>query len=210
MRRHTVGRVAADRGRRRSWRPLEYDPRFVVFEFASNLILRKEQVEIIRKRRLEDESDSPAHVQQLIMGAGKTTTISPLLALLLADGQTLVLQVVPPALLTFSRAVMREKFSSVIAKPVNTFRFDRASEVNDLLLKKLQTARDRRAVVCATPTALKSFALKFIELANDIDELQGSAPSRTRAASWRARSRRWGRRGCASATSTSRTTPTAT
>ena len=61
---------------------------------------------------------------------------------------------VPPALLTFSRAVLRERFSSVVSKPVYTFAFERALEVSDQLLLKLTTAVSRRAVVCTTPAAL--------------------------------------------------------
>lgn len=40
-----------------------------------------------------------------IMGAGKTTVIAPLLALMLGDGESLVLSVVPKALLDMSRNV---------------------------------------------------------------------------------------------------------
>lgn len=39
----------------------------------------------------------------MIMGAGKTTVVGPLLALILGDGRRLVAQVVPHALLEFSR-----------------------------------------------------------------------------------------------------------
>ena len=46
-----------------------------------------------------------SHCEQMIMGGGKTTVVGPLLALLLGDGKTLVMQVVPAALLEFSRQV---------------------------------------------------------------------------------------------------------
>lgn len=42
-----------------------------------------------------------SHCEQMIMGGGKTTVVGPLLALLLADGASLVIQVVPAALLEF-------------------------------------------------------------------------------------------------------------
>ena len=48
--------------------------------------------------------------QQMIMGAGKTTVVGPLLAMLLANSGTLMLEVVPPALLDFSAGVLRERF----------------------------------------------------------------------------------------------------
>ena len=41
-------------------------------------------------------------VRQMIMGAGKTTVIAPILALMLADGESLVFNVMPAALLEHS------------------------------------------------------------------------------------------------------------
>ena len=96
--------------------------------------------------------------------------VGPLLALLLGDGKTLVVQVVPAALLEFSRAVMRECFSSALmSKPVYTFRFDRQTAISPGLVRKLRLARDARAVVCSTPTAIKSFFLKLVEAAHILD-----------------------------------------
>ncbi len=37
-------------------------------------------------------------VKQMLMGGGKTTVVGPLLALMLADGERLVVQTMPPAL----------------------------------------------------------------------------------------------------------------
>jgi hypothetical protein len=51
--------------------------------------------------------------------------------------ETLVVQVVPPALLNFSRAVLRERFSSIIQKPVYTFQFARGTAVTPILFQKL-------------------------------------------------------------------------
>lgn len=65
----------------------------------------------------------------MIMGAGKTTVVGPLLAMLLADSNTLIMEVVPPALLDFSAGVLREKFGSAVRKPVFTFTFDRYKKV---------------------------------------------------------------------------------
>ena len=96
----------------------------------------------------------------------QTTVVGPLLALLLADGKRLVMEVVPKALLDFSRAVMRERFSAVIMKPVYTFSFGRATPASPALLAKLKRAAETRAVVVSSPTALKSFALRLVELSH--------------------------------------------
>jgi hypothetical protein len=79
-----------------------------------------------------------------------------------------VCEVVPPALLDFSAGVLRERFSAGIRKPVFTFSFDRYNTVTPQLLCKLQTARNLRAVVVSTPSAVKSFMLKFLEICHNL------------------------------------------
>ena len=52
------------------------------------------QVQIVRDfMAAATDTKVRCQVQQMIMGAGKTTVVAPLLALLLADQQTLVMQV---------------------------------------------------------------------------------------------------------------------
>jgi len=141
----------------------DLDPRFLLFEYCHGLLLRQPQVQLVRKL-IGDMNEGRSVCHQMIMGAGKTTVVGPLLAMLLADSNTLVMEVVPPALLEFSAGVLREKFGSAIRKPVFTFQFDRYKTVTPQLLLKLVTARSLRAVVVASPTSIKSFMLKFIEI----------------------------------------------
>lgn len=106
---------------------------------------------------------------QLIMGAGKTTVVAPLLALMLASSSTLFVRsapgdarsvvlsslrwrrhphshrdadsVVPPSLLAFAQAIFRERFSTLIQKPVFTFVFDRSTGA-PLILREKNAQRD--------------------------------------------------------------------
>ena len=55
----------------------------------------------------------------MLMGGGKTTVVPPLLCLMLGDGAARAAGRAP-ALLEFSRGVMRSTFNSVITKPVVT------------------------------------------------------------------------------------------
>lgn len=103
-------------------------------------------------------------VKQMIMGAGKTCVVCPLLTLMLGDGSNLIVQVVPPALLDFSRSVMRSTFSSIMHKRIYTLSFDRSSEIDPALLKKLVNAKVTRGVVITTPTTVKSIMLKVRKL----------------------------------------------
>lgn len=101
------------------------DPRFLVFEYGFDLLLRARQVEMVRSF-VGAAHAGESRVQQMIMGAGKTTVIGPLLTLLLADGARLVAQVMPSALLEMSRHVLRKCFTCpLLPKRVYTLSFDR-------------------------------------------------------------------------------------
>lgn len=86
-----------------------------------------------------------------------------------ADGKSLVTQVVPHALLDFSRGVMREKFAAVVRKPVFTFSFSRGTPITRDLYMKLCKARDSKAIICANPTSVKSFMLKYVEMMRHLE-----------------------------------------
>lgn len=116
----------------------ELDPRFLHFEFSHGLVLRLSQVQLVLLL-LQDMAGNRSVCHQMIMGAGKTTVVGPLLAMLLANASTLIFEVVPPALLDFSAGILRERFSAGIKKPIFTFSFDRYTTVSPMLLSKLQT-----------------------------------------------------------------------
>ena len=80
-------------------------------------------------------------------------------------------QVVPSALLEFSRDIMRARFSAIVTKAVYTFTFDRFTEVTPDFYRKLLKARDMGAIVVTTPAAVKSFALKLLEAMHDLDRI---------------------------------------
>lgn len=145
-----------------------YDPRYLVFEFAYNLLLRDSQVKLIETfNRHVKRGQSLCH--QMIMGAGKTTVVSPLLSLLLADGNRLIVQIVPQALLQFTRSVLRERFSAVIRKGVYTLHFSRYDSATPDLYMKILQAKDSRSIILMTPTTLKSLFLKSIQLLHALD-----------------------------------------
>ena len=149
----------------------EVDPRFLLFEYCHGLLLRESQVNLVHKLLGEVEAGrSVCH--QMIMGAGKTTVVGPLLSMLLANATTLVFEVVPSALLDFSAGVLRERFGAAIRKPIFTFTFDRYNQVTPQLLAKLRTARNLRAVVVSTPSSIKAFMLKFIETCHNLNRQQ--------------------------------------
>ena len=52
-----------------------YDPRFLLFEFTWNILLRKSQVRMVRDY-IHNILHGQSAVKQMIMGAGKTTVVS--------------------------------------------------------------------------------------------------------------------------------------
>lgn len=64
---------------------------------------------------------------------------------------------------------MREKFSAVVRKPVFTFSFNRSTPITRDLYMKLCKARDSKAIILSTPTSVKSFMLKFVEMMRHLE-----------------------------------------
>ncbi len=93
-----------------------------------------------------------------------------MLALLLANKGTLCVEVVPKALLDFSRETMRSRFTAIIQKPIYTFNYERFSPITPEMYTRLLQARDRQAIVMTHPSAIKSLALKFLEFVHHLDK----------------------------------------
>eukprot|EP00457_Paulinella_chromatophora_P000002 gb/GEZN01000002.1/.p1 GENE.gb/GEZN01000002.1/~~gb/GEZN01000002.1/.p1 ORF type:complete len:6816 (+),score=1425.09 gb/GEZN01000002.1/:114-20561(+) len=153
---------------------LVFDPRFLIFEFTWNLLLRKKQVEIV-DNFVATLRTGRSMVKQMIMGAGKTTVVAPLLALILADGKSLVLSVVPRALLEMSRKRMRETFATIMQKRIYTLNFERSTMVSRSLHQSLENAIRNRGIVVATPTSVKSIMLSFVETLGNLRKAKESA-----------------------------------
>ena len=153
---------------------VEFDPRLLIFEFIHNVLLRKAQVQLIRQFQAAIKSGA-SRCHQMIMGAGKTTVIGPMLVMLLEDEKGLITQVCPGPLLDFSRDVMRSRFSAVITKPVYTFTFDRFMQPSYEILRNLLKAKATGGVVMSSPTSIKAFALKFVECIATLEQEERGA-----------------------------------
>jgi hypothetical protein len=156
-----------------------YNPQYITFEFSSGFALRKRQVEIVEdivRRARRGESS----VHQMIMGAGKTTMIMPLIALALADGTRLVTAVVPGPLLDMSTTVLRSRFGAIFPKVLSHMTFNRATggelDATIKLFNRVMAAILAGGVLMTTPEAIKSLYLKFVELQLTNEELGASTP----------------------------------
>ena len=153
------------------------------FRFIKEIVLRPRQVELCEtlRCRMQDFDRPQSAVHQMIMGAGKTHVVTPLLALLLADSKCLVTVVVPRSLLELSRSKLRETFSSVVPRFVFTLNFERLPQLHcdidhlaaegiteysaaALLGSKLDRIRSLSGLCVTTPDAVKSVELSFVDL----------------------------------------------
>jgi hypothetical protein len=153
------------------------------FRFIKEIVLRPRQVELCETLRFRMQGfDQPrSAVHQMIMGAGKTHVVTPLLALLLADSKSLVTVVVPRSLLELSRSKLRETFSTVVPRFVFTLNFERLPQLHSdidhlsadgiseystaaMLGNKLDRIRCLSGICITTPDAVKSVELSFIDL----------------------------------------------
>jgi len=108
-----------------------------------------------------------SRITQARMGMGKTACVSPLCCLFMANGRSVVAQVVPSALLAQTQSLLSETFAQVIPKRVVTLDFDRSCaddpEALQALLAKIEATGRDRGVLITTASALKSMELLFVE-----------------------------------------------
>jgi hypothetical protein len=141
---------------------LIFDPRFAVFEFTQGLLLRASQVALCREFLSSVRSGTPL-VKQMIMGGGKTTVVAPMLALMLGDGERLVVITMPLALLEQSKATLRSAFATVLKKRVSTLVVERSSVIDWSTVDKLTQTKRQRGMLLCTAQSLKSLQLKLLE-----------------------------------------------
>ena len=112
---------------------------------------------------LKEAKAGASAVKQMIMGAGKTTVVSPLLCLFLADTTRLVCLVVPGSLFGFTRSILASVFSTIVQKEVVALQCDRSTELELRLPQKLARAKARGHVVIAKPQDVKAMMLRLVE-----------------------------------------------
>jgi len=146
---------------------IQFDPRFLSFEFTSGYMMWERQTQLIRDF-YNAAMNGSSETQQMIMGDGKTTVVGPMLTLMLGGARGVTV-VCPRALIVQTKQIMRQIFSAPLTpKPVLTLKFDRGhdSRVSALraVREKLEGAHDDLGIVIASPTSIKSYFLKYVEL----------------------------------------------
>lgn len=145
-----------------------YDPKerpaFLVFEYFSELSLRDEQVELL-ELFLKDFKVS--RIMELIMGAGKSSVLLPLLGALRADGERISMLIVPEPLYD---SVSSETQRSLRGHTnIRSFKFDGSSDCDVNTLKaiyhELKTIKEERDCLIMTNKSIQCFLLRTVQKA---------------------------------------------
>ncbi len=146
-------------------------PQYLVFEYYMNVLLRKDQAANLAKLKLNDgKVGAPQHlgaVLEMIMGAGKTSVILPLLSLLNADGEQLAIALLPDALMTSMAPELQKTLGQSFEQVLEVFEFDRDSRLDNAKLQRiyerLERIRGERKLLLMKNSSLQSLYLKFAE-----------------------------------------------
>lgn len=142
-----------------------YDPKkhpsYLVFEFYRNILIWPEQVENLEKLQ------SNGVALEMIMGGGKTAVLTPLLAFEHADGNSLVVQMMPEALIPSMSEALKSSLWSAFSKTIELIEINRNTPLEPLNLQRLHSRLENaiieRKVVILSPNSLNSLLLRFVE-----------------------------------------------
>jgi hypothetical protein len=169
---------------------LAADPRFAFAELMSAFLLRAPQVDLVRDF-VAAAREGRSLVQQLLMGAGKTQVIAPLLVLLLGDGRTATTLVTPVQLLAQIELPLAALVcNAVIDRPLLRLRIDRTLGKNEPVSAAPAASALAHGFGVAVPACLRARAgAAALVVAETLQVVEGlSSEARARAlkedASW--------------------------
>ncbi|MDP1836571.1 MAG: DUF3638 domain-containing protein [Chlamydiales bacterium] len=146
-------------------------PAYLSFEYFMGIMLKPAQVKVldtlaIHNGRISDIQKLGA-VIEMIMGAGKSSVILPLLGQLIADGERLAVVVMPEPLLPTMSENLQQTLGDSFGMGVEVIHIDRYVGSLDLkaidyLLQRFEFARDQRKVVAMTNSGVQSLFLSFL------------------------------------------------
>ncbi|KAI5863834.1 hypothetical protein GGS23DRAFT_516098 [Durotheca rogersii] len=148
----------------RNWRVEDY-PEWLLLEVESNLLIRETQVEVALA--IVSPESGASSVLQLNMGQGKTSCIIPMVAVLLADGKSLVRVSVPKALLQQTAQLLHGRLGGLVGREIGHVPFSRRTPTHEDHIKLFQRLhRDiqkKRGIMLCLPEHQMSFMLSGLQ-----------------------------------------------
>lgn len=143
-----------------NWEPIDY-PDWLLLEIDANILIRPIQAEVAFA--IISPNSGSNSVLQLNMGQGKTSTIMPMVAAVLANGRSLCRVVVPKALLLQTAQLLQARLGGLLNRELRHLPFTRRTRST---MENITTYRDihetiRRdaGIILALPEHMMSFML---------------------------------------------------
>lgn len=149
-------------------------PACLVLEYWDNILIRQDQLD---KLKLFFESGDVQPILQMIMGAGKTSTLMPILALFLANGTNLSILMLPDELLQSVFDELKKKLGEGFMQMIFPFVYGRNSDYSisalQALKNKLLNIKLNRECLISSPKSFHCLYLKTIETWRAIRDSNG-------------------------------------
>ena len=156
-------------------------PAYLSFEYALGIMLRPEQVHTLDLLGIENGTIRNAEqievVLEMIMGAGKTTVLLPLLGQMIADGERLAILIMPETLLPSMSERFQKSFGDSFGQGCEILEVDRyvgglGIENITYILDRLEAAKRDRRVVMISNSSVQSLYLSFLMRLKQYEELR--------------------------------------
>lgn len=105
-----------------NWNPSTY-PDWLLLEIESNMQIREEQATVAFE--MISPKSGQNSVLQMNMGQGKTSVIMPMVAAVLADGNSLTRLLVPKALLSQAAQILQSRLGGLLGREIIHVPFSR-------------------------------------------------------------------------------------
>ncbi|OGV25904.1 MAG: hypothetical protein A3F18_03030 [Legionellales bacterium RIFCSPHIGHO2_12_FULL_37_14] len=140
-----------------------------VYQLYADLLIRSNQKDVIKRLLTENSNGGYVeNIERLIMGAGKTKILLPLLAYKKANGKNLVVIEVPRSLLRTNFVDLKNTSISLFGQDAFIFEFNRQSNVSaqnlEIMHRNLTDLMVNKHYLLTTNDALQSLELKYLEL----------------------------------------------
>ncbi|MBL4819266.1 MAG: DUF3638 domain-containing protein, partial [Deltaproteobacteria bacterium] len=150
---------------------IESNLEYLIFEYFMKLLVRPEQVQALNSLQFKDgqitNSKPLGGLLELIMGAGKTSVILPLLSMLNTSKNQLNIVVLPEALITSMSVQLSKQLSSSFSRGAMVLHVSRQRYLYEqdlaLFYDRLSRAREQNQTVITTNSSIQSLFLSFID-----------------------------------------------
>lgn len=140
-------------------------PFYLAFEYFAKMLLRNDQV-IKIKEFLKDGNQNV--IMEMLMGFGKTKVLLPLLALMLAKPEQLVLLISPQALFENISSDAKRILQDAFGQMLHTLNFDRNTTFTEVslrnILRDIEGIQKEGNCLLMTSKSLQCLVLKFVEI----------------------------------------------